>query len=119
MIIYVWVDQTKINGIYNRKFSDSQIELNLTATELQYLKQNIHGAYYINGKLVYKDLEQIRQRQILEKEQADILQWLTDNDWKINKIVVGEWLKDDPRWLQYLNDRSIKRRRLDEINELL
>lgn len=119
MIVYVWVNGTKINGIYNRKFSESQVALDLTETELQYLQQHALGAYYINGKLVYKNVAAITERQILEKEQADILQWLADNDWKVNKVVVGEWTKEDPRWLQYLNDRTTKRMRLDEIEELL
>lgn len=119
MKIYVWVDGIKINGIYNRKFSANQVELDLTETELQYLKQNSLGAYYIDGKLVYRNLDKIAVRQQLEKEQADILQWLTDNDWKVNKIVVGEWTKEDTRWLQYLQERQIKRNRLDEIQSNL
>jgi len=118
MIVYVWVEETKINGIYSRKFNDNQVELDLNEEQFAYLQKNVLGAYFINSKLVYKNLEKIKLKQELEKEQADILQWLADNDWKVNKIIVGEWLKDDPRWLQYLNDRSIKRLRLDEIKEL-
>jgi hypothetical protein len=41
---------------------------------------------------------------------------LADNDWKVNKIIVGEWETTDPRWLDYLKQRQIKRARLDEIN---
>lgn len=119
MIIYVWVDGTKINGVYNRKFSESQVELDLTEKELTYLKEHSLAAYYENGKLVYKNADKIKLRQELEKEQADILQWLADNDWKVNKVVVGEWDKEDPRWKTYLNERTIKRNRLDEIEELL
>jgi hypothetical protein len=119
MKIYVWVDGTKINGIYNRKFSNNQFELDLTEAQLEYLKQNSLGAYYIDGKVVYKNLDKIAVRQQLEKEQADILQWLTDNDWKVNKIVVGEWTKEDPRWLSYLQERQTKRSRLEEIEDTL
>lgn len=117
MIVYLWLEETKINGIYNRKFSDRQVEVDLTETELNYLKANSLGAYYINGKIVYKDLDKIAIRQNLEREQADILQWLADNDWKVNKVVVGEWTKEDPRWLEYLQERQIKRKRLEEIKE--
>ncbi len=119
MITYTFLDGTKINGLYSRRISQSQIELNLTQDQYDYLAKNILAAYFENGKVVYKNLEAIKQRQALEKEQADILQWLADNDWKVNKIVVGEWNKDDPRWVEYLNQRQTKRIRLDEINSLL
>jgi len=119
MKIYVWVDGTKINGIYNRKFSSNQFELDLTEAQLAYLKANSLGAYYIDGKVVYKNLDKIALRQQLEKEQADILQWLLENDWKVNKIVVGEWTKEDPRWLSYLQERQVKRNRLEEIENVL
>jgi hypothetical protein len=119
MKIYVWVDGTKINGIYNRKFSPNQFELDLTDEAFVYLKENALAAYYENGKVVYKGLEQIKQKQALEKEQADILQWLADNDWKVNKLVVGEWTKEDQRWIDYLNERQVKRNRLDEIESML
>jgi hypothetical protein len=119
MKIYVWVDGTKINGIYSRKFSPNQFELELDDTQLNYLKENSLAAHYIDGKVVYKNLDAINQKQALEKEQADILQWLADNDWKVNKVVVGEWDKEDPRWIEYLNKRKVKRNRLDEINNLL
>jgi hypothetical protein len=55
----------------------------------------------------------------LSHEKKDILQWLADNDWKVNKVVVQEWSKEDPRWIEYLNERSLKRRRLEEIEGLL
>jgi hypothetical protein len=55
----------------------------------------------------------------LTHEKKDILQWLADNDWKVNKVVVGEWTKEDQRWIDYLNERQEKRNRLDQILELL
>jgi len=119
MIVYTFLDGTKINGLYNRKISPSQIELDLTQEQYDYLVENSLGAYYENGKIVYKNLEAIKQRQSLEKEQADILQWLADNDWKVNKFVVGEWTKEDPRWIEYLNQRQIKRNRLEQIESVL
>jgi len=119
MIIYVWVDGTKINGIYNRKVSPNQVELDLTDEEYTYLNENALAAHYENGKVVYKGLEQIKQRQAAEKEQADILQWLADNDWKVNKVVVGEWEATDTRWLEYKKERQLKRARQDEIGKLI
>lgn len=59
------------------------------------------------------------QRALLIKEQAIIKQWLTQNDWKVNKITLGEWEKTDPRWVEYKEQRAVKRARLDEIKEVL
>lgn len=56
----------------------------------------------------------------LRKELNSIQVWLKDNDWKVNKIVIGEWETSDERWQNYLSERAIKRARQDEINaELL
>jgi hypothetical protein len=119
MITYTFLDGTKINGLYSRRISQSQIELNLTQEQYDYLSKNILAAHFENGKIVYKNLDEIKLRQALEKEQADILQWLADNDWKVNKVVVGEWTKEDQRWIDYLNERQVKRNRLDQIEDLL
>jgi hypothetical protein len=115
MKIYVWLDGTRINGIYNRKFSEEQVELNLTDEEFVYLQENSLAAHYENGKVVYKGLDEIKLKQANEKEQAEILQWLADNDWKVNKFIVGEWQNSDPRWIEYISERTKKRARLDEI----
>lgn len=55
----------------------------------------------------------------LIKELYFIRQWLKNNDWKVNKYVLGEWKDDDPRWIEYLEERAIKRARQDEINNIL
>jgi uncharacterized protein involved in type VI secretion and phage assembly len=59
------------------------------------------------------------QRALLIKEQAIIKQWLTQNDWKVNKITLGEWEDTDPRWVEYKEQRAVKRARLDEIKATL
>jgi hypothetical protein len=41
--------------------------------------------------------------------------WLSDNDWKINKVFLGEWSTDDPRWLEYLETRAAMRAEYDEL----
>lgn len=58
------------------------------------------------------------QREILQ-EIAIIDKWLKQNDWKVNKIVIGEWQVDDDRWIDYLNNRFDKRKRRDELIEEL
>ena len=60
-----------------------------------------------------------KERYALEQELKYIQQWLFDNDWKVNKIVIGEWSTTDSRWIAYLTERDNKRRRQDEINAIL
>lgn len=48
-----------------------------------------------------KDKENIKQKRLKE-----IDKWLNDNDWKVNKVYLGEWTQDDPRWLEYLDKRA-------------
>lgn len=119
MKIYAMLDGTKINGLYNEKFWDTMVELNLTNDEYTYLIENALAAHYIGDKVVYKDLEKFKLKIALEKEQADILQWFADTDWKVNKFVIGEWDKVNPKWVDYVTERQAKRARLDEIEELL
>ena len=51
----------------------------------------------------------------LEAQKGEILAWFSVNDWKVNKIVIGEWKTTDERWTTYLEERAIKRARYDEI----
>lgn len=55
----------------------------------------------------------------VKEELIYIRTWLKDNDWKINKIVVGEWETTDERWTSYLEERAVKRARQDELNKIL
>ena len=41
-----------------------------------------------------------------QRRKADALKWLADNDWKVNKHLLGEWADDDERWLAYLAGRK-------------
>lgn len=54
-----------------------------------------------------------------QKELQEIKQWFSLNDWKVNKIVIGEWQTTDQRWLEYLEERAVKRARQDELLILL
>lgn len=64
-----------------------------------------------------KELKELKKT--WRKELNDIHEWFNENDWKPNKIITGEWQIDDQRWIDYLNERAIKRARQDELNELL
>ena len=51
------------------------------------------------------------------KRLAEIQRWLAANDWKVNKIVIGEWEETDPRWIEYLAQRKAMREEQDKLNE--
>jgi hypothetical protein len=53
---------------------------------------------------IQADNEIIKQQRL-----AEIDRWLKENDWKVNKVYLGEWETNDPRWLEYLEHRAIVR----------
>ncbi len=61
----------------------------------------------------------VSKRDELTNQLAEIQAWFLSNDWKINKIVTGEWRTTDTRWTSYLRERAIKRQTQDEIISLL
>lgn len=73
--------------------------------------------YYENGKFIKTD--NIINKRNLSEEYYEITSWLKENDWKFNKVFIGEWEDTDPRWVEYKEQRAIKRARLDEIKVLL
>lgn len=60
-----------------------------------------------------------KEKLTYKQEINSILKWFANNDWKINKIVIGEWSQEDERWVNYLKERAIKRKRYDELLLLL
>ena len=64
------------------------------------------------------DYEQQR-RKVLRMRKSNILEWLSDHDYIINKIFLGEWANDDPRYIEYNAERKAKREELDQIEEEL
>ena len=72
---------------------------------------------YNNGKL--EKSQGLINKANLQEEYFGIRAWLNQNDWKINKVFLGEWENTDPRWVEYKEQRAIKRARLDKIKEAL
>ena len=52
-------------------------------------------------------------------KKAEALRWLAENDWKINKRMLGEWTEKDERWTAYLADRAKARAEIDEAEVVL
>lgn len=48
-------------------------------------------------------------------EKPIIMKWFKATDYIVNKIVVGEWTVDDPRYVDYLAKRAEMRAKLDAL----
>ena len=75
-------------------------------------------------KFIYKNGKFVKTTKFIDLENArielgEIQVWLSRNDWVPNKIITGEWEATDERWLQYLEERKVKRARQDELKEVV
>ena len=55
------------------------------------------------------------QKEIDRSEMREILNWLNDNDYVINKHILGEYDDDNPKWTAYLSERAVKLARYKEL----
>lgn len=68
---------------------------------------------YANDEAI---IETVPEVEITKEDRLrELSNWLSDNDWKINKVFLGEWSTDDPRWLEYLETRAAVRAEQDEL----
>lgn len=110
---------------YEKRLSNNLVEI--TKEEFNNFrkntKQGCKATFNVETKsFTYTKIEDYESRKELyklKKELSEIQQWLKDNDWKVNKIVIGEWTTDDSRWIEYIEERSKKRARQDEINKII
>ena len=80
------------------------------------LREKIRNGYKPTKEDYLAVMDEEQKTLILAKEELwEIQKWFSDNDWVVNKIVVGEWAIDDERWLNYLDERKEKRKRQDEL----
>ena len=84
------------------------------------LREKIRNGYKPTKEDYLAVMDEQQKTLILAKEELwEIQKWFSDNDWIVNKIVVGEWTTDDERWINYLAERQVKRKRQDELNQTL
>lgn len=50
-----------------------------------------------------------------QKRLKEIDDWFKENDWKVNKLFLGEWKVTDGRWVEYLSKRAAMRKEHDEL----
>ena len=80
------------------------------------LREKIRNGYKPTKEDYLAVMDEEQKTLILAKEELwEIQKWFSDNDWVVNKIVVGEWTADDERCLNYLAERQVKRKRQEEL----
>lgn len=103
-----------------------EIEIdNVEKVHLGY-SQVINGMFFENEWTYNQYLEQVRQAEIKEQtinaykqEMSAIKKWLNDNDYIINKHLLGEYSDTDYRWTNYLAERKVKLARYNELEILV
>jgi hypothetical protein len=94
------------------------ITVDISDTKFTELTNNGYNNYtYENGNFIFHTDNLDKEK--LQIELMDIQSWFASTDYIPNKIITGEWLETDQRWIDYLSQRTIKRARQDEINTIL
>ena len=81
--------------------------------------------YYavISGKFTVARREPTAEELVQDAARAktgrliEIDRWLKANDWKVNKVYLGEWKQTDTRWLEYLETRAALRAEHEELTK--
>lgn len=73
----------------------------------------------VDGVLKMEQYETIPLQINYEQELSEIDSWFASTDYIPNKVIVGEWETTDPRFIEYKQQRLIKRNRRDELIDLL
>ena len=77
---------------------------------------SLEEVYYHNGREV---TEEQHNRLELLHELKEIREWFESTDYIPNKVLVGEWEKTDPRFVEYCEKRKQMRERQDAVKAIL
>jgi hypothetical protein len=118
MKIYFILKDGFIQSFNNSPTFDYTNEKEITQEDWDLINSHFPFIKYVNGKFVFDKNEEQKaiQKQNTILEQQEILKWLEEHDWIINKVFLGEWQEDDTRFVEYKKQRLLKRKRLEEIN---
>lgn len=84
--------------------------------EVLYFNPYAQTFYSEKHEVTEEQKERAKTMSEARAKKAKALKWLADNDWKVNKRMLGEWAEDDERWLAYLADRAKARAEIDEAD---
>lgn len=75
----------------------------------------VDGAFTVARKTLTDEERAKEEAAAKRKRIAEIEAWLRANDWKFNKVFLGEWETSDPRWVEYLEQRAQFRAERDKL----
>ena len=103
---------------------DTKPYIEITEEERKQPLPNRYSFYAVrDGKFV------IASREITDEDKAkdalidkhkrlkEIEAWFRENDWKINKLFLGEWKATDTRWIKYLAERAAMRKEHEALTK--
>jgi hypothetical protein len=61
---------------------------------------------------------QLRTREVMDKI-IQIKAWFSKTDYYVNKIIRGEWTKENPKWVAYVEETKVKSVELEKLQEEL
>lgn len=82
--------------------------------EVLYFNPTTFSFYTEKVVVTEEQKARMEERKVKNAKKQEALKWLNDNDWKVNKRILGEWSETDDRWLQYLAERAKMRAQYDE-----
>lgn len=115
----------KIFGNHNRLVADGKSVFEVESIPSREADENLFfnpetKEFYTEKKPETPTIpESVKVRMEAQQKKAAAMKWLADNDWKVNKRMLGEWAEDDERWLAYLADRAKARAEYDEAEAIL
>lgn len=112
---YLLNENQTIKKMSTKQFQGYQGIVEISGLPLKYYN---NFSKIVNGNFLLRE-EDYKNFMNLKQEKEEILKWLFDNDWKVNKFVLGEWTTNDVRWQEYVNERDMKRQRYDEVIALM
>ena len=101
------------------RVQDAEIPPLAVAGEFLCFDPTTRSFYVEKINLTKEQRERIRERATASRKREVALKWLADNDWKVNKRMLGEWSETDERWLAYLADREKVRATIDAAELVL
>ena len=118
-------DKNKVVLQLNDKFAGNQTPDNVTTFrtsqppvlnmgEVLYFNPTTFSFYTEKVVITEEQKARMEERRAKNAKKQEALKWLNDNDWKVNKRILGEWSETDDRWLQYLAERAKMRAQYDE-----
>ena len=114
MKIFIKTKGNRITNIRHKMIEGfTEVEVSDGLRDIQLINEYV----YENGQV--KKSELMINKRNLQEEYYEIMGWLRENDWKVNKVVLSEWEPTDSRWVEYKEQRAVKRARLDKIKEAL